>query len=910
MKKLILTLALLALSVPAWAQTEGPFPFGQFGGNTASDITYTWGVIGDTSTCWTCAPSWDTQSAVPVDMVITGTTAYTANGYSEGGKNESSFPLSTPQQPTALNNAGYLDEDQFVTTDGINVYYAQIGSGWPASVPYVMGWNIATNGYYTFPSGTVPTDGTTVPSVIDSGNVASGIAVQTAGNFLAVAHAAANQIVLFNKTSGAQTSTLSVTSPGRMAYSPGGVLWYISGVTVSNGTVTLPGLVAPLTVAVDPNNSNVLVADGGSSQQVKTFSATGTLLSTYGVLGGYTDCSPTVTKTRLWLDNTAGLGYVKQTLLAVAPDSSFWVGDPGNARVLHISSTGTYIEEISFLRYLYYVAIDHQNPSRVFADALEFSVNYSIPLVPGDGSGGAWSLVRNWAACVPSGYTGQFGFRFYQVQTLPNGLTYGMLFNATTSVNELVQLPSSGPMLRSGVSLMQNPYAPQLFDHSGNLVSWSYTPGTSANQLAYSSPLTGYDGSNWPTYGTAVLVASVPDTGGANTPAGYFGWGMAWPAIATTSGYYPTYNPSPGTTPGSDKHLGAVLAGGTNWSWTAAPGADLVNPDGLGTFEDDVAYGGHDGIAVFSEGKYILQGYDGQWGTFASQWFLYGEAGNFIHQFGHGFTLPAPSDGSEYPAAAGNIWTMGTAAAGNCIYLVNSDEGYHPGVHLTKVCNLPSSVGSTAKFSFVGAQTPVACTSTNTCSTVSFTPGAGHELAICAYTNNPTVATTLTLSGMGSNTVAGVATNPEDLTEASGYYQNLYCWYVLSATASSITPTINASATTSYLGILVSEFSSTSAATYDYSAAFETTSGVTACSTSAISTAGDNELLLAFYGANAGGLSTTIAGGSPNAWVQSGQAGPNYDGVYYQLNAAQVTSQTYSVGTTIGACVSQILALK
>jgi hypothetical protein len=651
-------------------------------------IAYDWGVVGDTSASWTAPNSWDAQSVLPVDIAITGSTAYTANAYSEGGKNSSTFSLSTPQKPTAVMSPGYLDEDQFVTTDGINVYYAQVGSGWPASVPYVMAWNILANNYYTFPSGTVPTDGSPVPSSVDYGNLAGGVAVQISGNTLAISHTAANQILLFNKTSGALLSTLSVPSPGRMAYNSAGVLWYISGVTVTNGTITLPGLVAPLTVAIDPTTSNVLVADGGSSQQVKTFSSSGTLLSTYGVLGGYTDCSPTVSKTRLWLDDTAGRGYAKQTLLAVLADSSYWVGDPGNARILHISSAGSYIEEISFMRYLYYVAIDHVNPSRVFADALEFSVNYSIPLVPGDGSGGAWALVRNWAACVPSSYTGQFGFRFAQVQTLPNGLTYAMTYNPVGPYNELTQLPASGPLVFSGQFLTTTPYIFQFFDHSGNLAYWNFTTISSvAVQAAYSSPLTGYSG-GWPTYGAAAVVATVPNTGATTTPNGYQGWGQWFPPISTTNNYYPTYQTAV-STPGSDKHLGAVLAGGTNWSWTAAPGALLTLPDGLGTFNDNPPYGGHGGIAAASEGKYILQGYDGQWAQYASQWFLYSETGTFIGQFGHGFTLPAPSDGSEYPAASGNIWTMGTAQTGSDIILINSDEGYHPGINVTHIKNLP-----------------------------------------------------------------------------------------------------------------------------------------------------------------------------------------------------------------------------
>src|ERR1017187_9539936 len=158
---------------------------------------------------------------------------------------------------------------------------------------------------------------------------------------------------------------------------------------------------------------------------------------------------------------------------------------------------------------------------------------------------------------------------------------------------------------------------------------------------------------------------------------------------ATTGGYFATYNTNPGTTPGSDFHLGGVLSGASTWAWKASPGANLTAPDGKGTFTDVGSYGGHNGIAVFVEGKYILTGYDGQWGQFASQWMLWSEAGAFIGQFGHGFTLPAPADGSEYPGASGNIWTMATAICGKNTCLYNSDEGYHPGVHVWTIGNLP-----------------------------------------------------------------------------------------------------------------------------------------------------------------------------------------------------------------------------
>src|ERR1019366_1891841 len=138
-------------------------------------------------------------------------------------------------------------------------------------------------------------------------------------------------------------------------------------------------------------------------------------------------------------------------------------------------------------------------------------------------------------------YTGQFGFRFAQVQTLPNGTTYGLVWNAAGPYNELFKLPASGPLVFSGQLLSPTAFGFQFFDHTGNLAYWNFT-GTSPTQtqVAYSAPLTGY-ASGWPTYGPAVVVASVPYTGTTNTPNGFQGWGQWFPPIATTDGYYPTY---------------------------------------------------------------------------------------------------------------------------------------------------------------------------------------------------------------------------------------------------------------------------------------------------------------------------------------------------------------------------------
>jgi hypothetical protein len=701
-----------------------------------NNVTYEWGLIGDTSANWVGPNIWDNQAVLPTDMAISGTTAYAANSYAEGRPQVSMFDLSQPQQPASLFMINVCVLVQYVATDGNLLYFVNLTSGWADSNSYVGAYNPASTQFYSFPAGTTSSEcGQTQPfGVIDySLNAAvapSGIAVQTKGNLLAVSHGTSwwnssqDMILLFDKTSGTLLGNIAIPNPQRIAFAPDGDLWAISGNSVvlisSVGTknivtTTLPGLIAPLALAVDPNTSDILVADGGTAQQVKRFSSGGRLLSTYGDPGGYTDCNPTVTKDRLFLDETAGTGYpggekaamggiiFTSTFLAVLPDSSFWVSDPGNARVLHISSQGQYIEQIAFLRFFYYVAADHGNPSRVFAHALEYAVDYTKPLVPGDpdpelGGNGSWSLVRNWSACLPSNY---FAF-FTAVQTFGNGRTYAEVFQPNPTnlppwgpLEELVELPASGPLRFSGQFLMPSAWVRESFDHTGNLTWWNYdTQNGAPTQSAYVRTLTGYDDNDWPVWDNPQLLAYVPDSCTfsaygctSNDPNEWGGWGMTTFPQPSSGGIYATNYPSPAT-PGLDHHVGGVLAGGKNWLWKASPGAVISSPDGHGTFPDIGGYGGHDGIGALVEGSNIFEGYDGQWGSFSSQWMHWSEDGLLIGQFGH--SASGETNGILFPGAAGNIATMATVTVGANIYLYNSDEGNHTGIHQWKISGLDS----------------------------------------------------------------------------------------------------------------------------------------------------------------------------------------------------------------------------
>ena len=323
-------------------------------------------------------------------------------------------------------------------------------------------------------------------------------------------------------------------------------------------------------------------------------------------------------------------------------------------------------------------------------------MDYTKPLIPGDpdpelGGDGSWSLVRNWSVCVPANYVQWFR----DVKTFGNGRTYATIQNQNPTnlapggpLWELVELPVSGPLRFSGQLLMDGAWQAKFFNHEGNLTWWLADSSDGVvTQKAYQEDFIGYDSNAWPVWGSPHLLASVP-WNPTTDPSGNGGWGMVFYPEATSDGMYVTYNTAPGVA-GQDHHLGGVLQGGTNWSWQASPGAMLTSPDGHGTFTDIPSFGGHNGIAALVEGSNIFQGYDGQYGAFSSQWMHWSEDGLLIGQFGHPSDGTAP-DETLFPGAAGNIWTMATVSARGNIYLYNSDESYHPGIHQWKISGLDS----------------------------------------------------------------------------------------------------------------------------------------------------------------------------------------------------------------------------
>ncbi|WP_246455322.1 malectin domain-containing carbohydrate-binding protein [Hymenobacter citatus] len=623
------------------------------------------------------------------DIAVTDTAAYYVTGFNEGQNNLHRF---SHRNTRTQYNVGRVDGFTALTlldTDGTNLYIANneggVYTGGRASfiyarrisdnaeVRFAAGQEVRLNNnypdqYYTSvldldqTSTALSTTGITVLS-----NAATGLAVQKKGQLLAVAHRNQHIIRLFDKTSGQLLRTINTASPGSLSMTPNGDLWAISGTSVvrytnlsSNPTVaaTITGLSKPLALATDPTNEDiVLVADGGSSQQVKAFSAAGGSLWTYGQAGGYPANGSDVRNDKLWFHHSV-LG--ETTFVTILPDHSFWVGDIANSRCLHISAARTYQEQIMYQPHSYATSVDANNPTRVFNEFLEFKVDYSKPL------GESWTLVKNWRAGLSTDYVGFFqGVR--QVATLSNGRTYALLRNISQDYMEVAEL--AGTKLRpTGIKPARttDEAASLMADGSLNLAPFNPRPGTTVTW--YTRPLSGFDAANNPQWGTPIALASTPV--GTTDPVSRTGGigDIATPITSSKVVVSLDYSKNNGW------HLGGLLQGSNKWLWKASPTGPL---NGKGNYDigNGVQYGGN---TVLSTDRHILYGYHGEfWNNAqAGQFMHFYDNGLFVGQFGETTKNHDAREG-VIAGSAGNAVSPDLASVNGETYLWVNDEGGH-----------------------------------------------------------------------------------------------------------------------------------------------------------------------------------------------------------------------------------------
>jgi hypothetical protein len=681
----------------------------------AHNLKWTWeGVIGNTSRDRT-GPAKHRSFEAAWGMAF----APDGRGFLAVGYNEQQYPMfrfhqNDYQARWPVGHDDYQRSFSLVTVDTNRVFFANTGSGFNA-VNFVIAFNASGTNYseHLFAAGVAESPG--VPGqywqrVLDRGNSRiTGLAVQRSGSHLFVAHAEENQIRMFDKTTGVALGTLDVEAPTALATAPNGDLWAAArenGVPIVRrwtlvGTtwtpvITLTTLEAPLAIAVSPDGATVAVADGGSRQQVRAFSPGGAALWTKGLAGGYDVHGAEVTTDKfLFRDRTY---WRERSYLAFSPDGRLWVGDVGNERTLIYDANNNYSDQILYLPHSYTVAVDANDPRRVFNYWQEFEVDYTKPLEQG------WKLVRNWSAGLARHRFSGFAEGLANVVTLTHGAvkrTFALVPDFTTYGPDkfrLMELATNGVLRETG---QRYPETRSIYA-DGTLRSYETTP---TEQKILSQTLTGFDPTGNPLWSTPALLATAP--AGLRDPhyRGAFSSPSGPRFPSTASGLVVFFDTEKRPVDARGWHLGGVAAGGNAWKFRASPSGrfrkncdadmtnfpavhrpcwyqegDVVAADGsYDVVDSKTQYGGN---RVMAAGTHIVYGYHGEfWNNGqANQWLHFHESGLFLTQFGKA-NYPVPNRDAALAETAGNAFTPALVSVNGTLYLWHNDESAHAGVH-------------------------------------------------------------------------------------------------------------------------------------------------------------------------------------------------------------------------------------
>jgi hypothetical protein len=685
------------------------------------DVQYVWeGAIGNTSATVGAAVLHRSYRHPTSFAAISGGMLY-AVGYNEAQSAINGFRLANPQlNASPVRHVDMYVSPDLIAADGHRVYWANTGLGM-SKATFVTAQELSDGSQSAFSAGApaclaYKADGTscyadqTYASVLDmrSDNLrpATGLAVQASGNILAVAYGSTNEIHLFDKTTGQLLRTLSVTlnpnALNQIAMSPAGDLWVITGNAVVRYTglattpsiaATITSLVKPLAVAVDPrDDDSVWIADGGTSQQVKRFDAVGTAHQAIGRAGGGTS-QTLVSDDRMNFTLSPGR---ERTALAVDDTHAVWVLDTATNRMLKFAADGTPSDQIDYLVTSYTTPVDTGNPTRVFANFMEFRVDYGKSL--SDRS--SWTLVRNWLPALPadlqvaeggtqdyvSANWGWAGFR--TVVTLGNGRTYALL--GMQERNAFVELAADGSLRFIRWLRDAGDGETRVVLYENGDLGWSSSDGVTQRVLR--QQLQGFDAAGNPVWASTPSVIAAAPAGiatPADPPLTYTGVvGARFPV--TDSGKVVYFNPA--VDAATAYHLGAVALGGTSWNFQASPSGPL---DGLGTYQtrkDDptLQYGGD---LVHALGNDIVYGYHGEYYTDltngkmgqANQFMHFREDGLFVGEFGVQSTRATMA---SQPGASGNAFSSTLLRYGGQTYLYHNDESTFAGIQRWRLAGI------------------------------------------------------------------------------------------------------------------------------------------------------------------------------------------------------------------------------
>jgi hypothetical protein len=650
----------------------------------AHHMKYVWeGVIGNTSAALN-GPSVHSAFLPIQSMAFVGTSGFYVPGYNEMGLTQFRFDTKNPQALTAkLGSPDYKRAFNLTATDGNWVYFADTN---PPGL--VVAYDVATNAYAKFSAGKQFGHW----NGIEVGGKAgiSGLAVQKTGNLLFVAHGGENKIFIYDKRSGTGKGSIDVSTPGRIATAANGDLWVccqsdgkpavVRYSNFENGAKiisTISELEAPAAVGVSPLDDGVLIADGGASQQLRAYDASGKSLWTYGQRGGY-DNGPAVTTDKF---------FFKATMIAFQPDGTFWVKDEATHRVLHFTPDRKYLDAIMYQPHPFTQTVDPNDPTRAFINWLEFKIDYSKPLT----QPGAWKLVNYWGHKLPASAYNNFDDGLYRVVTLENSAgvrsddkspppqkrTYGFILGGQYGAKKIVELLPSGLRICEGTPLegkirLEDDGALSWVDRRDGVASFyrrdlaPFLPGSS--DLRWEAPrIFAQAPAHWD---RKTEVGERWDGGDPVCGDMYFAQWRYLPEAKLLVSFDCDRN-------SAGWHLGAVRERDNQWLWRAAPAGPM---DGHGTFDTNVEYAGRSHVV---SGRNIFFNLHGEFwhGGQANQFFDYLDNGLFVGQFGQPNVYGVGSDQqqSRVPGGAGNSFCISAVRVGDQLYLYHNDENGHGG---------------------------------------------------------------------------------------------------------------------------------------------------------------------------------------------------------------------------------------
>jgi hypothetical protein len=637
----------------------------------------------------------------PTDGVEVGNAIYFSTGFVEG--NSSTFKIlksnirrMVPVRPSQCGDAD--GEIRFCATDSVLVYWAGIDAwsrAWPSTnttPPDTNSWadcfiyatRVSNDADYTFSSGSIlkpslaqcRTYSAIGISLKDTTATPTGLAVMKTGNYLYLTQKKKGLVKCYNKTTGALIRTITL-SLGDICIKDS-VVYGISGNSVrgykinSNGTLTANSfnvsITSPLNVSC---NGGLILVTISSSQQIKAYNTSGTLQWTHGQAGGYKS-SPSAAYDKFQFIDYNDISAKGFTIPCL--DGSFWVGDAGNFRQVHFSSSRNYIEKMGYIPMNYNASASKVNPKRVFAGFVEFDADSN-------------KLIANWGGNLKPGYLNIYrrdvlsdifvtnNRTFANITYYPNGV-----YDDGGRIPEYVELTDTG-IRYTGIRLTQpnNRWLIYSTTPNGDRFRYEYTQANSGIDTVFRQKFTGLNNNGNPTWATQSVFSLVPIT--ANAPIRYCGEKIDSTLVFFSANWA-----------NSGYHLGKVV--NNKWTWMTCPSTSTSYTGPMPVSDSFDCGNGveYAGGRCYNVDSFYTWNYIGEFwkNSQTNVWKLFHKDGLMLVNFGKtGPQSESISGTSDAPIeAAGNGFAGNMVKDGNKLKIYYNDESRHGAIGSFEVSGL------------------------------------------------------------------------------------------------------------------------------------------------------------------------------------------------------------------------------